>query len=104
MTDLTATGRKKLPDKDFALPEKRKYPIPDASHARNALARVDAFGTSEEKTRVRAAVKRRYPGIEQEKPTGKVRIRQFTDPEGVEYRRAVVHRGRVTTKAIERKT
>ena len=28
------------PNKDFGLPEERKYPMPDASHARNAKARA----------------------------------------------------------------
>ncbi len=64
---LTYKARKGLPKSSFAIPEKRKYPIHDESHARNALSRVSAHGTPEEKRRVRAAVKRRYPGIEQSK-------------------------------------
>lgn len=39
MAKLTSAERKKLPDDAFALPG-RRYPIPDASHARNALARA----------------------------------------------------------------
>lgn len=46
----------------FALPGKR-YPVNDAKHARNALARVAQHGTPSEKAKVRAAVKRRFPGI-----------------------------------------
>jgi hypothetical protein len=35
--DLSSTtARKKLSRKSFALPGKRKYPIPDKAHARNA--------------------------------------------------------------------
>jgi len=49
--------------KSFALPGKRKYRIDDAAHARNALARVAQHGTAAEKTRVRAAVRRKYPSI-----------------------------------------
>lgn len=45
------------------IPEERKYPIPDASHARNALARVAQNGTPTEKRRVRAAVRRKFPSI-----------------------------------------
>ena len=60
---LTYRKRKQLPDSAFAIPEKRKYPIHDIAHARNALARVAAFGTPEEKRRVRAAVYRRYPEL-----------------------------------------
>lgn len=63
MAELTPKKRKALPKTAFAIPEKRKYPIQDKAHARNALARVSQHGTPEEKRRVRAAVKRRYPGI-----------------------------------------
>jgi len=51
----------------FAIPERRAYPINDRSHARNALSRVSQHGTDKEKARVRAAVKRRYPGIGKKK-------------------------------------
>ena len=63
MAELTAWQRKRLPDSAFAIPEERKYPIPNESHARNALAR--ASGTKYD-SRVKAAVARRYPGIDQE--------------------------------------
>jgi hypothetical protein len=43
--DLSTKDRKKLSKKSFALPGKRKYPIPDKAHARNALARVAQHGT-----------------------------------------------------------
>lgn len=62
MARLRSAARKKLPKKAFALPG-RRYPIENASHARNALARVSQFGTAAEQATVRAAVKRRYPGI-----------------------------------------
>lgn len=64
MAKLTAAKRKAIPSKDFAGPG-RSYPINDASHARNALARVSQHGTPALKSRVRAAVKRKYPGIKQ---------------------------------------
>lgn len=38
--DLSTDARKALSDNDFALPEKRKYPIHDKAHVRNALARA----------------------------------------------------------------
>jgi len=60
---LTAAARKKRPDSDFALPD-RRYPIHDEAHARNALARVSQHGSADEKKKVRAAVKRRYPNID----------------------------------------
>ena len=64
MAELTTRGRKRLKESVFALPG-RRYPIHDASHARNALARVSQHGTPSEKSRVRAAVKRKFPGIGQ---------------------------------------
>lgn len=69
---LSAKDRQNLPKSDFALPGKGSgpkgagsgsYPIPDASHARNALARVSEFGSSAEKAEVRAKVKSKYPSI-----------------------------------------
>ena len=66
--DLSSTkNRKKLSKKSFALPGKRKYPIPDKAHARNALARVSQSGTSEEKKKVRAAVVKRFPSLGKKK-------------------------------------
>ena len=40
MAELRAKTRNKLSGKDFAEPEKRKYPIEDKPHARNAKARA----------------------------------------------------------------
>ena len=64
MAKLTAAKRKAIPSKDFAGPD-RSYPINDASHARNALARVSQHGTPALKARGRSAVKRKYPNIKQ---------------------------------------
>jgi hypothetical protein len=63
MAKLTYGERKRLPKSAFAEPASRKYPIEDANHARNALARVARFGSPSEKAKVRAAVHRRYPAI-----------------------------------------
>lgn len=59
---LDAKARAHIAPHNFALPGGR-YPINDANHARNALARVAQHGTPEEKAKVRAAVHRKYPGI-----------------------------------------
>jgi hypothetical protein len=61
--DLSGKEGKKLSKKSFALPGKRKYPIPDKAHARNALARVAQHGTPAEQKKVRAAVRKRFPSI-----------------------------------------
>lgn len=60
---LSNEARKDLPNSAFAIPKKRKYPIHDENHARNALARVSKFGTEAEKEEVRAAVAQRYPDL-----------------------------------------
>lgn len=62
MAQLTSSSRKAIPTGEFALPG-RRYPIEDASHARNALSRVSANGTPAEKATVRAKVHRKYPSI-----------------------------------------
>ncbi len=63
MARLTDHVRKGLPSSAFAVPGERKYPIEDAAHARNALARVAQSGSPAEKSQVRRAVAKRYPGI-----------------------------------------
>lgn len=72
MAVLTAKARKKLPKSDFALPGKGEgpqgkgagsYPIPDRSHAANALARVSQHGSPAEKKAVRAKVHKKYPDM-----------------------------------------
>ena len=40
MAELKAKTRNTLPAKDFAEPDKRKYPIEDKAHASNAKARA----------------------------------------------------------------
>ncbi|MFZ1005535.1 MAG: hypothetical protein WAN65_01780 [Candidatus Sulfotelmatobacter sp.] len=71
MSKLTYGARKQLSTSTFAVvtkgapgkPAVKKYPIPDASHARNAEARVAQFGTAAEKAKVHAAVHRKFPSI-----------------------------------------
>ena len=67
MATLTTAKRKKLGKGSFAIPSKRKYPIHDISHARNALARVAQHGTPAEKRQVRRAVYRKYPSLKKGK-------------------------------------
>lgn len=69
MAKLTSKHRSSLPASDFAGPD-RSYPINDANHARNALARVSQFGTADLKAKVRAKVRKKFPqiAVEGEKP------------------------------------
>jgi hypothetical protein len=62
---LSGEKRKSLAAKSFAEPEKKKYPIEDKAHARNALSRVAQSGTPAEKAKVKRAVKKKYPSIGQ---------------------------------------
>jgi hypothetical protein len=77
--DLTLKKRESLPSSKFAIPaakakkigvaneivgsSKGKYPVPDAAHARNALARVAQHGPPEEKAIVQRKVHAKFPGI-----------------------------------------
>ena len=75
--ELSYQARKKLPKGEFVFPKERKYPIHDKPHARNALARVSAHGTSSEKAEVKAAVHRKFPEIGKMKESIKLFARRF---------------------------
>ena len=73
---LSTAAREHISKKNFAIPSKKNkgnpageggYPIPDKAHARNALARVSAFGSSSQKAEVRAKVHAKFPDIGKEK-------------------------------------
>lgn len=67
MAKLTYKKRAKLPEGEFAIEEKRAYPIDTPNRARNALARVSQFGTPTEKAEVRREVHNKFPAIKIEK-------------------------------------
>ena len=57
MSTLSEKKRDSLKESTFGLPEERKYPMPDKSHARNAKARAsqqlqDGNLTKAEKTKI----------------------------------------------------
>ena len=60
---LSTQAREHISKKNFAEPGKKKYPIEDKAHARNALARVSQFGSDAEKAQVRAKVYAKYPDM-----------------------------------------
>ena len=62
MATLSAKQRRKLSDSKFCGPG-RTYPVPDISHARNALARIAQFGTEAEQARVRRCVEKKFPSL-----------------------------------------
>ena len=71
MTKLTYQQRKWLAEhhpEDFVYPPSPQhplgmYPIEDAAHARDAEARVGAYGTPAQRRRVSAAVHKKFPRI-----------------------------------------
>lgn len=62
MAALTTKGRKAIAPKNFAGPD-RSFPIEDASHARNALARASQNASPTVKAEVRRKVADKFPGI-----------------------------------------
>ena len=78
--DLNAAERRALPNKDFVFPGKGEgpegkqrgaYPIPDKKHARNALAMAAAHASPAKQAKVKAAVKKKFPGIKVSESTDK---------------------------------
>lgn len=63
MGKLSSKERKALPKSDFALPGGR-YPIPDPSHARNALARGAQHASPAEQATIRRKVEAKFPSID----------------------------------------
>ena len=72
MAVLTTKARKKIPTSSFAGPD-RSYPIEDASHARNALARAAQHASPELQAKIKAKVKRKFPNIKVEGEASKPR-------------------------------
>jgi len=56
MAQLSEKKRDSFPKSQFGLPEERKYPMPDKSHARNAKARASQ---QEKKGNLTAAEKKK---------------------------------------------
>lgn len=71
MAKLTAKARKAIPTSEFAGPD-RSYPIEDASHARNALARASQHASPALKAKIKAKVRKKYPGIKMKMEGGSV--------------------------------
>lgn len=59
---LTVEARRKLKPSDFVFPDRKAFPIHDEAHARDALARSSG---KPEAAAVKAAVKKKWPGIKQ---------------------------------------
>jgi hypothetical protein len=59
---LTKTERDRLPDSEFALPEKRQYPIPNRYHAELALRDLHS-ASLRNRVRIRQAIRKKFPGL-----------------------------------------
>jgi hypothetical protein len=59
---LTKAERDRLPDSEFALPEKRQYPIPDRYHAELALQDLHDASLKDQ-VRIRQAIRKKFPGL-----------------------------------------
>lgn len=79
MARLSAKRRNALPAATFAGPD-RSYPIPDASHARNALARAAQNASPALKAKIRAKVHSKFPGIRMAMDGGAVSSRMDRAP------------------------
>ena len=95
MAELTQAQRDALPASAFAIPERRAYPyrhLPggptsNRAHAANALARVDHYGTPEEKARVKAAVYAEYPYLRDREHGERVIVTDSSGQHGARIRR-----------------
>jgi hypothetical protein len=72
MAKLSTKERNKLSGSEFAGPD-RSYPIEDASHARNALARAAQHASPELQSKIKAKVRRKFPNIRVEGEPAKQR-------------------------------
>ncbi len=63
---LSAEDRKALPDADFVFPDKKEYPIPDVSHAINALSRATQSGDEATIAEVKKAVHKKFPFLKKD--------------------------------------
>lgn len=67
VAELSTAERRNLPRSDFVFPDRApgpgSYPIPDENHARDALARVEADGSTADQIAVRHKVHERFPEI-----------------------------------------
>lgn len=67
MARLTTAQRNALPDSDFAGPG-RSFPIEDATHARNALARGAQNAGPKLQGKIKGKVERKFPKIDVASP------------------------------------
>lgn len=58
LSEMTAKERKELSESDFGLPEKRKYPMPDADHVRSAIKFFNYVGKNEESILAKNIIKK----------------------------------------------
>ena len=75
MARLSAAERRKLPQSDFALPEKDAYPVDTENRGKSALSRAKQFASPEEQGRIIAKVKSKFPRMDVKAKPGKPTIK-----------------------------
>ena len=58
LSEMTAKKRKDLPASDFGLPEKKKYPMPDADHVRSAIKFFNYVSKNDEEILAKNIIKK----------------------------------------------
>lgn len=99
MAKLSYRQRQRLPDSAFALEKERKYPLTAISHARNALARVVAFGTPAQIREVRREVYKQYPELKKGKAR-RIIIKPVKSPVGKQNMKHPIYKALGTAAAV----
>lgn len=76
---LSTERRNSLPDSDFVFPATREYPIPDESHARNALSRGAQNESGARLETIRRKVRDRFPNIDVSKADLELQVPLWKD-------------------------
>jgi hypothetical protein len=104
----TLTKRADLPDSVFAFPDKRKEPLTDARHVRNAIARFDqATGVSDDdRERAFANIKKaaKHYGVEVSETSWRELGRKPSTGRTAAERSRSARKGAATRKRHERET
>ena len=101
MAKLTTAKKNTEPKSEFGLPEQRKYPMPDASHARNAKARASQM---QHQGKLSAADKKKVDAKADEATRHRVRAYlggDGTDPIGILVRAAYASVARLAILPVQ---
>ena len=66
--NLSKSYRRSLPDRDFAIPKRRKYPMQTMAQAEKALTYAEWPNNAKDRAQVRRAVFKKYPALRRSNP------------------------------------